>query len=42
MGFSHLGVLGRLPATPKRARYNASITFSWLEDKGATKIVRKC
>ena len=27
--FFHLGVVDRRPATPKRARYSALITFLW-------------
>ena len=28
LGFSYLGVVDRLPATPERARYSALIAFS--------------
>ena len=35
--FPHIDVVDRWPATPKRARYSASIAFSLWEDKYITK-----
>ena len=35
-GFSHIGVVDRWPATPKRARYSALIAFLGFEDKYAS------